>query len=119
MSIAQHHHDRVTLMEQAGPTLFKKREHIAAHLGAVRRIKDWTRQMFSLDRQAAVLIEQVHNDLPGFPPLRTVIAFWTSSEMPHQFSVFKSVIDVEIADLPPSWMKDALKVDMEAGCFCC
>lgn len=106
-------------MERPSPALFETREAVVAHLGAMRRIKGWTRERFTLDAVATVLIEQAQSGLPGFPPVETVIAFWTSPEVRHEFRIFKSAAEIEEADLPPSWMKDALRVEIEMGCGCC
>lgn len=95
------------------------REQLAAHMGALRRIKGWTRERFSLGATDTVLVEQAQTTQPGFPPVETLIAFWTSPECRHEFKVFKPATAVEEGDLPPSWMKSSLKLEIVAGCTCC
>ena len=89
------------------------------YLQALDRVKEWTRVRFKLPQDAAILVTEVACALPGCPPLETVIAFWTGSDQRHQFKVFKRVMEVVSDDLPPSWMKNALAVDEDAGYECC
>src|SRR5947208_10686403 len=88
------------------------------YLQALDRVKEWTRERFKLPADAAILVAEVACALPGCPPLETVIAFWTGDEQRHQFKVFKRVTAVTPDDLPPTWMKNALAVDEDAGYEC-
>ena len=86
---------------------------------ALERVKGWTRERFALPAEAPVFVSEVSCNVPGCPPLETVVAFWTEGETRHHFKVFKPVADVVEADLPPAWMKNAL-VDTEIlSCPCC
>lgn len=91
----------------------------APYLSALRRLKGWTRERFSLPEAATVLVSEESADLPGFPPLQTLVSFWTDPETRYAFKVFKPLEDVVEDDLPPSFMKRGLLVEMEAGCSCC
>ena len=95
------------------------RQQLAAHLGALRRIKGWTRDRFSLGPADTVLVEQAQSTQPGFPPIETLIAFWTSPECRYEFTVFKPATEVDEGDLPPAWMRSSLKTEIVAGCTCC
>ena len=100
--------------EQAGPA---GRPGTAGHLEAVERVKDWTRVRFGLGEGQTVLLQESACNLPGFPLAETLVAFWTEDGERHHFKVFKPVEEVSDADVPPSWMKDALAGDI--GCECC
>jgi hypothetical protein len=89
------------------------------HLQAVDRVTAWARERFNLPDDAAILVAEVACRLPGCPPLETVIAFWTGNDQRHQLKIFKRVAEVKLDDLPPSWMKNALAVDEDAGYECC
>ena len=91
----------------------------AAHREALRRVKTWTRERFQLSDDTTILVTEIACNLPGCPPLETVVAFWTEGDRRHHFKVFKPVAEVVEDDLPPSWMKNALVVDEMLGRECC
>ena len=91
----------------------------AAQLQALDRIRDWTRERFSLDGGATLLVTEVACSQPGCPPLETVVAFWTEGNKRHHFKVFKPAAEVSPDDLPYSWMKDGLVVPEGFSCDCC
>lgn len=87
---------------------------------AAQRVKQWTRERFGLDGDATILVSELESAVPGFPPLLTVVAFWTAQRMHYHFKVFKPLEQVLEDDLPPSWFRDALAVsEGAAGCDCC
>jgi hypothetical protein len=90
-----------------------------AHLEAVERVRHWTRSRFRLADDAAILVSEVACQLPGCPPIETVVAFWSEDGERRQFKLFKPVAEVGEEDLPPSWMKDRLIAVCEFGCGCC
>ena len=87
-------------------------------IDAVRRIKDWTRERFSLDDDIPVMVAEVACGLPGCPPIETIVTFWTAPETRHAFKAFKLAIEVTAEDLPPSWMKNAIISD-SGDLSCC
>jgi len=89
-----------------------------AQLDAIERVKDWTRRRFDLPMDAPVFVSEVTCSLPGCPPLETVVGFWTDEETRHHFKVFKPVANVVDEDIPPAWLRDALKVEAGAECSC-
>jgi hypothetical protein len=92
----------------------------AEHLAHIRRVKEWVRERFTLGEEDASMVSEVACQLPGCPPLETVIAFWTENgEKRHHYKIFKPVADVVEDDLPPYWMKNALAVGDEFYCSCC
>lgn len=90
-----------------------------AFFAARSRLKRWVRGHFALDRDAAVEVREREESLPGFPPCETVVEFWNASGMRHHFKVFKPLVEVREADLPPGWMKDALAMPQGIDCDCC
>jgi hypothetical protein len=94
----------------------KKRPELAE---AVDRLTAWTRERFKLPEDAAILVSEVACELPGCPPIETVIAFWTDGDTRHQFKVFKPITEVVLDDLPPTWMKPALVAVEGSGFECC
>ena len=90
-----------------------------AHVAALERVRDWTRERFGLGASASVLVAEVACAVPGCPPIETAVAFWTQGDRRHHFQVFKPVADVTEDDLPPSWMKDALVARDGEDCDCC
>jgi len=88
-------------------------------LDAATRVKRWTRGRFSLPPQATVLVSELESAQPGFPPLSTVVAFWTGEREHYHFRVFKALEDVTEDDLPPAWYLDALAVTEGTQCGCC
>jgi nitrate reductase delta subunit len=91
----------------------------AAHLAAVERLKDWARVRFALGDDETVLVSEIARSLPGFPPLETVVAFWTVDGTRHHFNLFKPVEAVVEDDLPPAWLKESLALSEGVECACC
>ena len=89
------------------------------HLEAVERVKDWTRERFTLGEDEVVLVMESASALPGCPPLETGVAFRTVDGTRHHFTLFKPVEEVIAADLPPAWMRGALAASDGFGCECC
>lgn len=86
---------------------------------AASRVKRWTRERFNLASGATLLVSELESTQPGFPPLATVVAFWTAERRHYHFKVFKPLEQVLEEDLPPPWFKDALEVPEGAACECC
>jgi hypothetical protein len=88
-------------------------------LQALDRIRDWTRERFGLNGDDTLLVTEVACQLPGCPPLETVVAFWTEAgQRRHHFKVFKPAAQVLPEDLPYSWMKDGLVEPEGFACNC-
>jgi hypothetical protein len=90
-------------------------------LAAAERVKRWTRNRFGLAENAMLLVSELESAAPGFPPLHTVVAFWTAERKHYHFRIFKPLLEVLEEDLPPSWYKEALAVAFAEGmqCECC
>jgi nitrate reductase delta subunit len=92
----------------------------ADRLAAAESVKRWTRSRFSLAENVMLLVTELESAVPGFPPLHTVVAFWTAEQKHYHFRIFKPLLDVLEEDLPPSWYKEALAVAFEGmQCDCC
>jgi len=85
---------------------------------ALARVREWTRERFTLPADAAILVAEVACGLPGCPPLETVVVFWIG-ETRHHFKFFKPVCEVVFADFPPAWLQTALAVPEGFACDCC
>ncbi|MGE3248406.1 MAG: hypothetical protein AB7J19_18965, partial [Beijerinckiaceae bacterium] len=92
----------------------------SAHREASTRVRTWVRDRFRLGESDTVTANEVACEIPGCPPLETVIAFWTEDgARRHHLKIFKAIADVDEDDLPPGWMKPALEVDENFYCSCC
>jgi len=91
----------------------------AGSVGALDRVKDWTRESLELADEDTVLVAEVACARPGCPPLETVVTFWTRVGERHWFKVFKPVADVVFDDLPPAWLKDVLYAADPVDGACC
>jgi nitrate reductase delta subunit len=88
-------------------------------LEAASRVKAWTRARFDLGDGATIFVSELESAVPGFPPLHTVVAFWTAERKHYHFRVFRPLEDVGEDDIPPSWYRDALAVTPGIDCGCC
>ena len=88
------------------------------HRAALARVKEYVRENFRLGDET-ILVTELACQVPGCPPLETVIAFWGADEKRRHYKVFKPVTEVVMEDLPPWWMKDALIEEPIFGCPCC
>ena len=89
------------------------------HAEAVERLKDLTRERFALSANDTVIVAEEPTALPGFPPLATLVAFWTADGKRHHFRVFKEARAVTPADIPPAWLRDSLAKAQGIECSCC
>jgi hypothetical protein len=90
-----------------------------SRLDAATRVKRWTRERFALGADSTILVSELESAVPGFPPLSTVVAFWTAERRHYHFRVFKPLQEVAEEDLPPAWYKEALGVSEGFQCDCC
>ena len=89
------------------------------HLAAVERLKDWARDRFVLAPEETVLVAEGPTSLPGYPPVETLVAFWTADGTRHHFKVFKPVEEIVEDDFPPPWLKASLAYSEGMQCPCC
>ena len=87
-----------------------------ARADAASRVKSWTRNRFG---DVTILVTELESAVPGFPPLHTVVAFWTAEREHFHFKIFKPLSQVGEEDIPPRWYKDALRVTLGVDCGCC
>ncbi|MDH4191441.1 MAG: hypothetical protein OEW21_14715 [Betaproteobacteria bacterium] len=86
---------------------------------ASTRIKQWTRERFTLAPTETILVAEIACTLPGCPPRETVVAFWSADGTRHQFKVFKPLTAVLADDLPYAWLRDTLAVADGFAADCC
>jgi hypothetical protein len=86
---------------------------------AASQVKRWTRSRFGLSAGDTIFVSELEGGAPGFPPLRTVVAFWMGAGRHYHFSVFKPLGEVTEDDIPPAWYRDALAVTPGMDCGCC
>ncbi|MFM1815073.1 MAG: hypothetical protein RLZ98_1768 [Pseudomonadota bacterium] len=91
----------------------------AGHLGAVERVAGWVRARFALPAEAVVLVSEVSCQLPGCPPVETMVVIWTDADTRYRTKFFKPVAEVTEEDLPPKWYLPALYDDGTIWCSCC
>ena len=89
------------------------------HIAALEAIKNWTRERFSLTEDAVILVAELSCQVPGCPPIETVVAFWDDDITRYRFKVFKPVTEVISEDVPIYWLKSSLIDYGELGCDCC
>ena len=89
------------------------------HLEATARVGDWTRERFALPGDAVILVAEIECQVPGCPPVETVVAFWTGEETRYRFKLFTPVAAVVADDLPVSWLLPSLVDYGDLGCECC
>ena len=86
---------------------------------ARERVEAWTRDRFGAGDDAVVLVAEVRCQVPGCPPIETVVAFWWPTGPRYRFKVFKPVADLVEADVPLRWLLLALEDVADLGCDCC
>ena len=91
----------------------------ATRLESASRVKAWTRSRFDLGDAATIFVSELESAVPGFPPLHTVVAFWTAERRHYHFRVFKPLEAVREDDIPPAWYREALAVSPGTDCGCC
>jgi hypothetical protein len=95
------------------------REKPPARRETVERVQAWTRARFALGGDVAISVAQVECRIPGCPPLETVVSFWDADGKRYHFKIFKRLEELREADLPFTWMKEALQVAEGWECSCC
>ncbi|MEX0603484.1 MAG: hypothetical protein WD623_07925 [Marinobacter sp.] len=99
--------------------MFQSFQKSASELKAIAQVGDWTKARFSLPHHATVMVSEVNCQVPGCPPVETVIAFWTDSDTRYRIKIFKPVANVVEEDLPVNWLLPSLLDEDDLGCDCC
>jgi nitrate reductase delta subunit len=90
-----------------------------AHLEAVHRVEQWTRKRFALAEDTVIIAAEIACQVPGCPPIESVIVFWTGEGTRYRYKIFKPVEAVVEDDLPVSWLLPSLIDYGDLGCDCC
>ncbi|MDG1118443.1 MAG: hypothetical protein P8N72_15160 [Flavimaricola sp.] len=85
------------------------------NLHSLEQVETWTRETFGLTADCLVLVSEEAGRLPGFPPLLTVVLFWTPDGTRHRLTLFKPVAGVVAGDMPIHWLRPSL-VDDAGDC---
>ncbi len=86
---------------------------------AADRVRELTRARLGLGPADVIAVAEASPALPGFPPVITVVQFWTAEGRRHHFTVFRPMGEVTTGHLPFAWQKDALAVADDFECACC
>ncbi len=85
------------------------RKRAAPDLAELDRIETLVRTRYALPDDALVLVTEEEGALPGEPPRSTTVLFWTDRTTRHRLRVFRPAAEVGAADLPPGWLRGALR----------
>lgn len=99
--------------------MFKPFQQQAAEVDHVQQVKRWTMDRFDLPESATVLVAEIECQVPGCPPIETVIAFWGADDTRYRFKVFKPLNQVGLDDVPVKWLLPSLEDYNDLGCNCC
>ncbi|NWB91419.1 hypothetical protein HX777_10110 [Pseudomonas agarici] len=99
--------------------MFQTFKKSPGHQDAINQIKEWVRNTFSLSNQAVIAVAEISCQVPGCPPVETIIAFWNDDNTRYRIKLFKPLEEVLKEDLPLSWLLPSLQDDSEGGCDCC
>lgn len=89
------------------------------HPGALESVREWTRGRFALSGGAVIMVAEVECQVPGCPPIETIVAFWDDDGTRYRFKIFKPAAAVVADDLPISWLLPSLVDYGDLGCDCC
>jgi len=90
-----------------------------AQRAGLRKIKQWTRERFSLGEDELAIVTEEDVRIPGVPEKQTLIVFQCADGLKRHYRIFKPAAEVCEGDLPPGWMKDALITPEGFECSCC
>lgn len=93
--------------------------NVRRRVSAQARVEALARARFGLGPAAVVMAAEIACEVPGCPPIETVVAFWDEEGMRYRFKVFKPIADVAEDDIPYAWLKPALLDEEELGLACC
>ncbi len=82
----------------------------------LERIEGWVRARYGVAEDQIVLVSEEAGRMPGLPDRMTTILFWTGDGARHRLRVFKPAGDVTVADLPPAWVRAALRDEGASDC---
>lgn len=77
------------------------------------------RAHFALDAGWIVSVAELTCQVPGCPPVETVVLMWDAGGTAYRLRVFRPLAQVKITDFPPRWYLPALIATGDADCGCC
>ncbi len=99
--------------------MFKPFSQQSAPPDQTQAIKRWVRERFDLSDQCTVMVAEIECQVPGCPPLETVVAFWGEDGTRYRFKVFKRLNELSPDDVPVKWLLPSLEDVHELFCDCC
>ena len=78
------------------------RSNLKADPAKVKQVKTWIAEIFNLDEQVTVSLNQLTCHEPGCPPIETAIV--VMEKPPKQYKIHKSIAEIQQSDI------DLLKV---------
>lgn len=93
--------------------------NVRGRIAAQARVEAMTRERFGLGPAAVVMAAELACQVPGCPPIETVVAFWDEDGVRYRFKVFKPIAAVDGDDIPFAFLKPALVDEEELGLACC
>ncbi|MCU0535647.1 MAG: hypothetical protein MUD14_17285 [Hydrococcus sp. Prado102] len=63
----------------------------------IQQVKNWIYQVFEIDEQITISLNQLQCTEPGCPPLETVIVIMDESK--QRYKIHKSIADIEREDI--------------------
>lgn len=89
------------------------------HYDALERVQGWTRHRFHIPEDAPILVSELKCIIEGWPPIQTIVAFWTENAERHHFKIHKAIVEIVSEDLPAKWLDDG-RFSLEGlDCTCC
>lgn len=87
-----------------------------ADVSALERVEALVRRRYGLPDDALVLVTEEEGPGGGAPPRMTTILFWTARDERHRLRLFRPAAELGEDDLPPRWLRGALRDAGESDC---
>ena len=95
--------------------MFARRNAAGPEVADLERIEAAVRARYGLAPEDLVLVTEEPGRAPGQPDAMTTVLFWHVGDR-YRLRVFKRADGVTEADLPPSWLRGALRDEGEGDC---
>lgn len=87
--------------------------------GDAARLSALVRAHFALGPEWTVTVAELRCQVPGCPPVETIVLMWNPDGAPFRLRVFRPLAQVDPDDLPPRWYLPALAASDDVDCGCC
>lgn len=96
--------------------MFGRRRPEAADIDALMRVEALVRARFGVAETDLVLVSEDPSGDLGPSGRMTTVLFWVGRDARFRLRFFKPAAEVTAADLPPAWLRSALKDDIAMDC---